>query len=283
MGFSGDAPPAFSGGGVGGVSYGGGMPPAGWGGWRVGGGGPVLRGGTQPPRPVSVPPHGEVRDAVSVHPVRRGREQAESGFAVDSIGPLGLGRRRAAIALPWDAAVYPPLVTVRLRASVARAQRRHEQGIAPLRRLGEGRLFESVREWGPGDDLRHIDWKATARRGKIITRQYEAERRQHVLLVLDLGRLMTAEAAGVSRLDYVVQAALELAYTAVQHDDNVGGMAFADGVQHFVGPQRGRLALRRVLDVLARGESQLGGPHHSGAVPYLPGRNRQRGPTGQFT
>jgi len=75
---------------------------------------------------------------------------------------------------------------------------------------------------GAGRRLRHIDWKATARRGKIITRQYEAERRQHVLLVLDLGRLMTAEAAGVSRLDYVVQAALELAYTAVQHDDNVG-------------------------------------------------------------
>ena len=244
---------------------------------------PDLLGGTQPPRPVTVPPHGEVRDAVSVHPMRRGREQAVSGFAVDSIGPLGLGRRRAALALPWDAAVYPPLVTVRLRASVARAQRRHEQGIAPLRRLGEGRLFESLREWGPGDDLRHIDWKATARRGKVITRQYEAERRQHVLLVLDLGRLMTAEAAGVSRLDHVVQAALELAYTAVQHDDNVGVMAFADGVQHFVVPQRGRLALRRVLDVLARVQAKLVEPDYPGAFRYLAARNRKRALTVLFT
>src|SRR3989449_9128432 len=66
----------------------------------------------------------------------------------------------------------------------------------------------------------HIDWKATGRRGKVITRQFEAERRQHVLLVLDLGRLLTAEiAGGVSRLEYVVRAALELAYAAVQHDD----------------------------------------------------------------
>src|SRR5205814_152534 len=83
----------------------------------------------------------------------------------------------------------------------------------------------SLRDWVPGDDLRHIDWKATARRGKVITRQYEAERRQQVLLVLDTGRLLTAEIAGLSRLDYVVRAALELAYAATQHDDNVGLMA----------------------------------------------------------
>jgi uncharacterized protein (DUF58 family) len=278
-----DAPPAFSVGRAGEVSYRWVNTTARLARLHVREVRPGLLGDTQPPRFVTVTPHGEVRDAVSVHPVRRGREQAESGFAVDSIGPLGLGRRRAAIALPWDAAVYPPLVTVRLRASVARAQRRHEQGIAPLRRLGEGRLFESLREWGPGDDLRHIDWKATARRGKVITRQYEAERRQHVLLVLDLGRLMTAEAAGVSRLDYVVQAALELAYTAVQHDDNVGVMAFADGVQHFVVPQRGRLALRRVLDVLARVQSKLVEPDYPGAFRYLAGRNRKRALTVLFT
>src|SRR5437773_7675212 len=138
------------------------------------------------------------------------------GFVLDSVGPLGLGLRRERIALPWEVAVYPPLVTVRLQASLARAQRRREQGNTPLRRLGEGRLFESLRDWVPGDDLRHIDWKATGRRGKVITRQFEAERRQHVLLVLDLGRLLTAEiAGGVSRLEYVVRAALELAYAAV--------------------------------------------------------------------
>src|SRR5207237_7936294 len=118
--------------------------------------------------------------------------------------------------------------------------------------LGEGRLFESLREWVPGDDLRHIDWKATARRSRVITRQYEAERRQQVLLLLDTGRLMTAQiASGVSRLDFAVQAALELAYAAAQHDDNVGIMAFADGVHHFVAPQRGRAGVRRALDVLA--------------------------------
>jgi len=243
---------------------------------------PDLLGGTQAPRGLAVPPLGEARETVPVVPARRGREQG-GGFVVDSVGPLGLGRRRGRVELSWDAAVYPPLVSVRLRASVAQAQRRREQGMTPLRQIGEGRLFESLREWVPGDDLRHIDWKATARRRKVITRQYEAERRQQVLLVLDTGRLLTAEIAGVSRLDYVVQAALELAYAAAQHDDNVGVMAFADGVQHFVAPQRGRLAVKRVLDVLAVVEPTLVEPDYPGAFRYLAARNRKRALTVLFT
>src|SRR5947208_2371420 len=282
LGVSRDAPPAFSVGREAAVSYR----------WvngtrriarlRVRELRPDVLGGPQPPRRIAVPPLGTARDRVSVRPARRGRERG-GGFALDSIGPLGLGARRERIDLPWDAAVYPPLVTARLQASVARAQRRREQGITPLRQLGEGRLFESLRDWVPGDDLRHIDWKATARRGKVITRQYEAERRQQVLLVLDTGRLLTAEIAGLSRLDYVVRAALELAYAATQHDDNVGLMAFADGVQHFVAPQRGRAALKRVLDVLAVIQPTLVEPDYPGAFRYLAARNRKRALTVLFT
>ncbi|HYX82214.1 MAG TPA: DUF58 domain-containing protein, partial [Gemmatimonadales bacterium] len=152
---------------------------------------PDILGGPQPPRPVTLRPHKTTLETVAVLPQRRGRE-ATGALFIDSIGPLGLGRRRVRFDLPWEVVVYPPLVSVRLRASVAEALRRREAGLKPIRQLGEGRLFESLREWVPGDDLRHIDWKATARRGKVITRQYEAERRQQVLLVLDTGRLMTA-------------------------------------------------------------------------------------------
>ena len=181
---------------------------------------PDILGGSQQARALSIAPQGAARETVAVIPTRRGRERTNaSGFVVDSFGPLGLGRHRMRLPLPWDVVVYPPLVSVRLRASVADAQRRREAGMKRIRQLGEGRLFESLREWGPGDDLRHIDWKAAARRGKVITRQYEAERRQQVLLVLDTGRLMTADvAAGVARLDFAVQAALELAYAAaIEH------------------------------------------------------------------
>ena len=243
---------------------------------------PDLLGGVQPPHTLAVPADGDMRETLAVVPLRRGREES-GGFVVDSYGPLGLGRRRARIDLPWEVIVYPPLVSIRLRASLAQAQRRREAGQKSVRELGEGRLFESLREWVPGDDIRHIDWKATARRRKVITRQYEAERRQQVLLVLDTGRLLTAEIAGASRLDYVVQAALELAYAAVQHDDNVGVMAFADGVQHFVAPQRGRLAVKRVLDVLAVVEPTLVEPDYPGAFRYLAARNRKRALTVLFT
>jgi uncharacterized protein (DUF58 family) len=246
---------------------------------------PDILGGSQPARAISIAPQSATRETVTVVPLRRGRERANAGgFVVDTFGPLGLGRHRTRLPLPWDVVVYPPLVSVRLRASVAEALRRRDAGIKPIRRLGEGRLFESLREWGPGDDLRHIDWKATARRGKVITRQYEAERRQQVLLVLDTGRVMTAEvAAGVARLDFAVQAALELAYAAAQHDDNVGIMTFADGVQHFVAPERGRAGIRRVLDVLAEVEPRLVEPDYPGAFGYLAARNRKRALTVFFT
>jgi len=244
---------------------------------------PDLLGGVQPARALSVPADSDRREALSVVPLRRGREES-GGFVVDSFGPLGLGRRRATVGLPWEVIVYPPLVSIRLRASVAQAQRRRDAGMKAIRELGEGRLFESLREWVPGDDIRHIDWKATARRRKVITRQYEAERRQQVLLVLDLGRLMTAEiAGGVARLDFVVQAALELAYAAAQHDDDVGIMTFADGVQHFVAPQRGRSGVRQVLDVLAVVEPKLVEPDYPGAFRYLAARNRKRALTVLFT
>jgi uncharacterized protein (DUF58 family) len=243
---------------------------------------PDLLGGLQPPRSLTVPARKEWRERLSVIPERRGRE-AGGSLTVDSVGPLGLGLRRHTVALPWDARVYPALTALRRRAAVAQAVRRRELGRQPLRRLGEGRLFESLRDFVPGDDPRHIDWKATARRRKIITRQFEAERRQQVLLVLDAGRLLTADVAGTARMDFVVQAALELAYAAAQHDDNVGVMVFADGVKHFVTPQRGRRGLKQVLDVLAEVTPTLVEPDYPGAFRYLAARNRKRALTVVFT
>ncbi|HKE89973.1 MAG TPA: DUF58 domain-containing protein [Gemmatimonadales bacterium] len=243
---------------------------------------PEILGGLEAARPVRVPARGDQSDVVQVVPVRRGHETA-GAFTIDSIGPMGLGRVRTSLALPWDVRVYPVLTTLRRRAAVAQALRRREQGRRPFRRLGEGRLFESLRDFVPGDDPRHVDWKASARRRKLIVRQFEAERRQQVLLVLDAGRLLTTEVAGSARMDAVVQAALELAYAAAQHDDNVGIMVFADGVKHFVAPQRGRRGLKQVLDVLADVTPTLVEPDYPGAFRYLAARNRKRALTVVFT
>lgn len=242
---------------------------------------PGILGGLMPARTLVVGRRAAFVERLEVRAERRGRETA-GALRVETRGPLGLGRRRVIVPLPWAVVVYPPLDVTRLRAAVADARRR-DPGLRAVRQLGEGRLFESLREWVPGDDIRSIDWKATARRRKVITRQYEAERRQQVLLVLDTGRLMTAEVGGVARLEFVVRAALELAATAVHQDDNVGVMAFAAGVSHFVAPSRGRPALERVLEVLAVVQPELVEPDYPGAFRYLAVRNRKRALTVLFT
>ncbi len=243
---------------------------------------PALLGGVQPPRDLVVPPEASARDEIEVLPRRRGRDAAGS-LVVRSRGALGLGQRQWRLDLPWSVIVYPGLPASRLKASIAAAVRRPEAGLRGARRLGEGRQFESLREWVPGDDPRHIDWKASARRRTLIARQFEEERRQQVLLVLDAGRLLTADIAGEARMEHVVRAALWVAFAATYHDDNVGVMVFSDRVHHYVMPQRGRRGLRRVLDVLAVVEPVLVEPDYPNAFRYLAIRNRKRALTIVFT
>jgi uncharacterized protein (DUF58 family) len=243
---------------------------------------PAILGGAAPTRRLAVPARTAVVERVTVEPARRGREAA-GGFAVRSVGPLGFGMWQGRLKLPWDVRVYPNLPASRLKASIVEAVRRPEAGLRALRRPGEGRLFESLREWVPGEDTRRIDWKATARRGKLIARQYEEERRQQVLLVLDAGRSLAEELAGEPRFEHAVRAAVLLALAAVYHDDNVGIMVFADRVSHYVAPQRGRRGLRRVLDVLAEASPALVEPDYPGAFRYLAVHNRKRALTVVFT
>jgi uncharacterized protein (DUF58 family) len=243
---------------------------------------PDVLAGAQPVRTLAVPAGGETRERLAVHAVSRGRESG-GWLAVRSTGPLGLGLRQERIDLPWSVRVYPNLPASRLKASIAEAARHRETGLRALRHPGEGRQFESLREWVPGDDTRRIDWKASARRRKLIARQYEEERRQQVMLVLDAGRLLSEEIDGTSRFEHAVNAAVLLALAAVYHDDNVGIMVFADRVTHYVAPQRGRRGLRRVLDVLAEAEPRPVEPDYPAAFRHQAVRNRKRALTVVFT
>jgi uncharacterized protein (DUF58 family) len=221
-------------------------------------------------------------ETLAVTPVRRGRGSGGT-LHLRLLGPLGLAWRSARIELPWQVTVFPNLLGASTRALPPDASRRREAGMRNVRRRGEGRLFEGLREWVPGDETRIIDWKATARRGKPIARQYEDERREQVLIVIDAGRLLTAEVDGVARLESVLEAALRLAHAAVEHDDNVGVMVFADRVQSFVAPARGRRGLRAVLEALAAAEGRLVESDYPGAFRELALRNRRRALTVLFT
>ncbi len=224
----------------------------------------------------------ETRDEQLFVPAHRGK--AHGGLLHLRVrGPWGLAWRQGKRDLPWDVVVYPSLKMAALRALPAQTQRRRDAGFRNIRRIGEGRLFESIKEWVPGDEIRTVDWKATARRGKLMSRQYEDERRQQVMMVIDAGRLLTAEIDGRPRLEAAIDAALDLAHSAVQHDDNIGLLVFADEILQFVPPTRGRRALRQVLDALAAVEGRLVEPNYPAAFAYLASRSRKRALTVLFT
>jgi uncharacterized protein (DUF58 family) len=233
-------------------------------------------------RSLVLPARGSLTESVSVIPIRRGRAAA-GRLHLRVLGPLGLCWRQGRRELPWPVLVYPNLREAALRALPSATQRRREAGFRNLRRIGEGRMFESLREWVPGDDTRAIDWKATGRRGKLIARQYEVERRQQVMIVVDAGRMLTALVGGRARLEYAVDAALELAHAASAHDDNVGLLVFADEILSYLPPTRGRRALRLVLDALAGVEGRLVEPDYPRAFGFLAATNRKRALTVLFT
>jgi uncharacterized protein (DUF58 family) len=168
---------------------------------------PLLSLGSHAERALTLSPGVASIERLKVRPLSRGK--VEGGrLHLRVASPWGLAWRQLRISLPWKGTIYPSLADAPLRPLPSQLQRRREAGLRAVRHLGEGRVFESLREWVPGDDTRTIDWKATAKRGKAMARQYEDERRQQVLIVIDAGRMTTAETDGAARLESVVAAAL---------------------------------------------------------------------------
>src|SRR4029077_3837475 len=116
----------------------------------------------------------------------------------------------------------------------------------------QGKEFEYLREFHEGDEFRDICWTATARRGKPVTRVHRAERNQAVWLVIDCGRLMRARIGTLSKLDFAVDAALNLAQVASFGGDRVALLAYGARIQERLAPGRGHAHMRSLLNQLAR-------------------------------
>lgn len=152
---------------------------------------------------------------------------------------LGLVRRRFRADAPQDVRVMPDLSGVEQRGSLAKRSTLVDFGLRKLRRRGVGTEFESLRDYQSGDGFRLVDWKATARRGKMTVAQYEVERSQNVIVALDCGRLMTPRLGRVRKFDYALTAALSVTKIAQLADDNVGLVAFAAKPILQIVPRRG--------------------------------------------
>jgi uncharacterized protein (DUF58 family) len=141
---------------------------------------------------------------------------------------------------------------------------------------GEGREFESMRDYVRGDELRHISWTATARRGKLTTRQYQVERDQTILIALDAGRLMTARIDQETKLDSAVHAALALMSAAARSGDNAGLIVFGRKIKSFLPPNRGRDHLEAALEALHGIEPEMIEPSYARAFEFIAANSKRR-------
>jgi uncharacterized protein (DUF58 family) len=206
---------------------------------------------------------------------RRGRYPL-GDVALAIVTPLGL-LRRIVRAHPTDSVVVvPSLSNVRRFRLLSMQHRLNDVGVRALKLRGEGGAFAGLRDYFPGDDPRLLDWKATARHGRLITREETVERSQTVILVVDCGRAMTQMAGRFSRFEHVLSAALVLGDVAASGGDRVGLLAFDDSVRAFVPPQRDTVAVRKMRTALSALDATLTEPDYAAAFRLLAMRQRRR-------
>jgi uncharacterized protein (DUF58 family) len=162
----------------------------------------------------------------------------------------GWWRRQVRLQQPHEVAVFPNVVAIKRIQLTLRRGLRAMAGMRRARPPGASTAFAGLRDYVRGDDIRRVSWTATARRDRPVVVEVEAERGQQVMIALDCGRLMTAPAGNLDKLDHAVNAALMLAWVAQAYGDRVGLMTFDDRVTGFIKPERGSSQLRRITESL---------------------------------
>ena len=210
-----------------------------------------------------------------ITPPKRGRYEFGK-TAVRYASRLGLVWCQAELGEPQGVKVYPNMRRARemeLKALGARSflaiQRRAV-------RRGEGREFESMRDYVRGDELRHISWTATARRSKLTTRQYQIERDQTVMIAIDAGRLMTGRIDDETKFDTAIHASLALMSACSRAGDNCGLVVFGRKVRKFLPPKRGLEHIDAVLEALHDLEPELIEPSYARAFQFMASNLKKR-------
>ncbi len=232
--------------------------------------------------PLTVAPREKGEIAYAARPHHRGT------FSFGDIhlrlrGPLDLIERQGRVAATAPANVYPDLHEIRRYEVTLRRGLAYDAGQRRARVPGSGTVFERLREYLPDDDPRSISWTATARRGKPITVEYETERQQRILILLDAGRMMSSTLAGLTKLDHAVNTALMLSYVAIAKGDEVGLLGFADTVRSYALPRRGRKQFLRLTEELRRHEVTPTEPDYRAAFEFLRARTARRALVVLFT
>lgn len=229
---------------------------------------------TNLPQRVNVPVDGWSQLSYEVTPHRRGQALfARTALLVS--GQLGLVRRHALVGAEQTVRVYPNFKEVVRFALLALADRVGQMGIRTRRRRGEGLEFEQLREYREGDLLRQVDWKATARRRKLISREYQDEKNQQIVFLLDCGRRMRAKDGDMTHFDHVLNAVLLLAYVALRQGDAVGFMTFS-GSTRWLPPTKGGAGMSAILNAIYDLETSVQPSDYLEAARRLMARQKRR-------
>lgn len=217
----------------------------------------------------------QVRLAVRIEGRERGSWQL-GPVALRVAGPLGLLQRTIAVRLDDRISVTPSVAGIRHFRLLTVQHRMRDAGVRATRRRGEGTSFSHLREYRVGDEPRRVDWKATARRGELVSREYALEQGQTLMIAVDAGRMMTQLAGALSRFEYALSSALVLADVAIASGDRVGLIVFDDELRAWVPPAAGLAALARMRDALVPVMPRLVEPDYALAFRTLAARHRRR-------
>ncbi|MCX4243954.1 DUF58 domain-containing protein [Paraliomyxa miuraensis] len=226
------------------------------------------------PARVQLRAHGTASVRYQLRPLRRGAYRL-GAHTVRYDSPLRLWIRQLRLPASDEVHVYPDVQAVRAYELLARQDRASALTRATRRPGGENE-FERLREYSRDDEFRAIDWKATARRQKLIARQYQLERNQTIELMLDAGRLMTSESQGLPLFDHALNAALLLAHVATRGGDRVGLLAFSDRIRASLAPTAGRSTTVKLVRATYDLHPELVEPDYDAAFSRLGRDLRQR-------
>ncbi len=211
-----------------------------------------------------------------VTPERRGAREL-GGVAVRYDAPLGFVARQERVEIPGRVDVYPDVHAAR-SLEMLRRQGRQDARVGSLRVRGGDTELERLRPYQRGDEVRHIDWRATARKDDLIVRQYQAESNQNVVFALDVGRGMRgrSEKNGLTSVDHALNAALLAADVAIRGGDRAGLMAFDDQPRAFVRPAGGRSGARKLTRAVYALEAGMAATDYRAAMSFLQAQMKAR-------
>lgn len=195
-------------------------------------------------------------ESYTLRPVERG-EYWFGALNVFIKSPLKLIERRFRLAQKDMIKVYPAYKEMRQFEMMAISNRLTEVGIKKIRRIGHQMEFDQIREYTKGDDYRTINWKATARRSSLMVNQYQDEKAQQVISIIDLGRTMKMPFEGMTLLDYAINASLVLSKIAMLKQDKAGLVTFNNQVRTIVPPQRNNKQMQVIMEALYNQHTQF--------------------------